>query len=50
MPDKTVKHIEITERKFIPGKLSNKPISVLFGLVYEVPEFSTRSKLPNKFE
>lgn len=39
MPDKTVKHIEIKERKFIPGKLSNKPISVLFGSVYEIPVF-----------
>ncbi|CAC5370771.1 TRIM45 [Mytilus coruscus] len=36
MPDKTVRHMELKERKFVPGKLQT---SVLLGMVYNVPDF-----------
>ncbi|CAC5370770.1 TRIM45 [Mytilus coruscus] len=39
MPDKTVRHIELKGRKFLPGKLSNQPIQDYFGMVYDVPDF-----------
>ncbi|VDI53203.1 Hypothetical predicted protein [Mytilus galloprovincialis] len=39
MPDKTLEPIELNQRKFIPGKYSYQPISVLFGSVFKVPDF-----------